>query len=59
MRVGSILALLKLHPEIQVWIRSLPLGTPPRRVTERALRPIARMPAVRQLEEVARRWPGL
>lgn len=62
MRVGSILALLKLRPEIQAWIRSLPPGTPPRRVTERALRPIARMAGEAQLRAVARRWlssPGL
>lgn len=58
MRVGSILALLRLHPEIQAWIRSLPPGTPPKRVTERALRPIVRMALDAQLAAVARRWRG-
>ncbi len=57
MRVGSILALLRLHQDIQEWIRGLPPGTPPRAVTERALRPIARMPSDKQLEAVRRRWP--
>ncbi|GMV16544.1 MAG: hypothetical protein AMXMBFR56_47680 [Polyangiaceae bacterium] len=57
MRVGSILALLRLHPDIQAWIRALSAGTPRRKVTERALRPIARMAAARQLEAVGRRWP--
>lgn len=57
MRVGSILALLRLHPEIQGWIRDLPPGTPPRKVTERALRPIARIAGEAQLAAVARRWP--
>lgn len=56
MRVGSILALLRLHPEIQAWIKALPPGTPPRKVTERALRPIARMAGEAQLVAVARRW---
>lgn len=56
MRVGSILALLKLHPDTQEWIRALPPGTPPRMVTERALRPIARMPLDAQLRAVATRW---
>jgi hypothetical protein len=57
--VGSILALLRLHPGIQEWIRSLPPGTPPRRVTERALRPIARMAREAQLMAVERRWGAL
>lgn len=57
MRVGSILALLKLHPDIQKWLRLLPPGTPPRLITERALRSVARMDAEKQLWEVARRWP--
>ncbi|GMV16553.1 MAG: hypothetical protein AMXMBFR56_47770 [Polyangiaceae bacterium] len=58
MRVGSILALLRLHPDIQAWLRSLPPGTPPRKVTERALRPIVRMAMAKQLDAVARRWPA-
>jgi hypothetical protein len=57
MRVGSILALLRLHPDIQAWIRALPPGTPPRKVTERALRPTARMAGKAQLAAVGRRWP--
>jgi hypothetical protein len=57
MRVTQVLALLNLHPAIQEWIRSLPPGTPPRTVTERALRPIARMALGAQLVAVARRWP--
>lgn len=58
MRVGSILALLKLHPDIQAWIQLLPSGTPPRAVTARALRRIARLPAEMQLRAVVRRQPG-
>lgn len=57
MRVGSILALLRLHPDIQTWIRKLPPETPPGKVTERALRPIARVAMEKQLDSVARRWP--
>ncbi len=38
MWVTNVLALLKLHPEIQAWVRGLPPGTPERFVTERALR---------------------
>ncbi|GMV16548.1 MAG: hypothetical protein AMXMBFR56_47720 [Polyangiaceae bacterium] len=59
MRVGSILALLRLHPDIRAWIRTLPPGTPPRKVTERALRPIARMAGEAQLRAVDRRWEGV
>ncbi len=40
MWVTNVLALLKLHPGIQAWVRGLPLGTPERFVTERALREI-------------------
>ncbi len=43
MWVTNVLALLKLHPEIQTWVRGLPPGTPERIATERALRAIARM----------------
>ena len=43
-RVTQLLDLLRLHPEILAQVRALPPGTPPRRVTERKLRPLVRLP---------------
>jgi hypothetical protein len=53
--IGNILALLRLHPAILERIEKLqPGGTGPE-VTERWLRPIARLPHAEQLVAVAER----
>lgn len=56
MWVTHVLALLKLHPEIQAWVRALPPGTPERYVTERRLREVARLPQERQLAALRSTW---
>ncbi len=58
-RVSNLLALLKLDASIQNAVRALPLGTPERLVTERELRPLTRLPWLRQVSEVLRLVPGL
>jgi hypothetical protein len=50
--VGHLLDLLRLHPDICAAIHALPAGTPVRLVTERKLRPLARLPWDRQLAEL-------
>jgi hypothetical protein len=52
--VGNILALLQLHPAILEAIERLPVGAG-NEVTERWLRPIARLPHDEQLIAVAER----
>ena len=47
-RDSQILNLLKLAPDIQSAILSLPVGTPPRVVTERKLRQLTQMPQAEQ-----------
>ncbi len=59
MWVTNVLALLRLHPEIQAWVRGLPPGTPERYVTERALRAIARLPLGLQVGAARKRWPAI
>ena len=54
-RVSTILGLLRLHPAILAHIESLPPGTPQLHLTERWLRPIARLPHAEQLTAVAAR----
>jgi len=58
MRVTQILALTKLAPEVQDFVRSLPPGTPERRVTERSLRVLTTMPPEEQLLHASRHVPG-
>jgi ParB-like chromosome segregation protein Spo0J len=58
-RVTQILNLLKLHPEIQQAIRSLPNTTPRRWVTERRLRKLCQLLPDEQLQVVADVAPGL
>jgi len=58
MRVTQILALTKLAPEVQDFVRSLPPGTPERRVTERSLRDLTTMPPAEQLLHASRHVPG-
>jgi hypothetical protein len=50
MRVTTILALLKLHPDIRAAILALPPGTPERLVTERKLRALTGVPAGVQMK---------
>jgi hypothetical protein len=37
-RVTQLMSMLKLHPEIVAYVKSLPPGTPTRMITERRLR---------------------
>lgn len=53
--VGNILALLRLHPAILERIEKLEAGGTGAEVTERWLRPIARLPHAEQLVAVAER----
>ena len=57
-RVSQILHLLKLAPEILAWVKALPPGTPARKVTERMLRGVARMPPAKQVGAVEKLWPA-
>jgi hypothetical protein len=52
-RVGHLLALLKLHPRIREAIRALPPGTSRRVISERKLRPLTRLPWEQQLAQLA------
>ena len=54
-RVCAILALLKLHPVVLKHIDRLEPGAPERDLTERLLRPIARLPQDQQLRVLAAR----
>lgn len=40
-RVTQLMSMLKLHPEIVAYVKSLPPGTPTRMITERGLRRLA------------------
>jgi hypothetical protein len=53
--IGNILALLRLHPAILERIEKLQPGRMGAEVTERWLRPIARLPHPEQLVAVAER----
>lgn len=55
MYVGNILALLRLHPAILERIEKLEAGGKGTEMTERWLRPIARLPHAEQLVAVAER----
>jgi hypothetical protein len=57
-RVTQLLALLRLHPDILAYVKSLPAGTPTKLVTERRLRVLARAPAERQVERARRAVAG-
>jgi hypothetical protein len=57
--VSQVLALLHLHPDILDAIRALPPGTPSRRLTERQLRPLTRLPQAQQLAAIQRLAPWL
>ena len=58
MRVTQILALLRIAPELQAYVRSLPPGTPERRVTERGLRRLTKMTQASQLAYASKHVPG-
>jgi hypothetical protein len=53
--VGNILAVLRLHPAILERIEKLEAGGTDAEVTERWLRPIARLPHAEQFAAVAER----
>ncbi len=57
-RVTQIMHLLKLHPAIQDYVRSLASDTPERLVTERKLRRLTKFGLERQLEIAQFTLPG-
>ena len=57
-RVTQILNLLKLHPAILDFVRTLSLATPARAVTERKLRTLVPLSQKEQLEAASRLFPG-
>jgi hypothetical protein len=58
MRVTQILALLKLAPSIVAYARSLPPGTPKRRLTERRLRELTGLSPKEQVLAARASVPG-
>jgi hypothetical protein len=50
--VGHLLGLLRLHPDIRTAIAALPPGTSRKVISERKLRPLARLTWERQLAEL-------
>ncbi len=57
-RMTQLMGLLKLHPTIKDYIRSLPPGTPSRLVTEKGLRPLTFLSPKEQLHRAAELLPG-
>jgi hypothetical protein len=57
-RVTQILNLLKLHPAILEFVRTLSLTTPARAVTERKLRALVPLTQEEQLEAASRLFSG-
>jgi hypothetical protein len=57
-RVTQLMALLRLHPMLLAYVKSLPPGTPTRFVTERGLRALVVQPPNRQLVVAKRIVPG-
>jgi hypothetical protein len=53
-RVTQLMDLLRLHPTILAYVRSLPAGSPTRMVTERGLRAVVRLPRGQQVETASR-----
>jgi hypothetical protein len=53
-RVTQLMGMLRLHPTILAYVRSLSAGTPTRMVTERGLRAVMRLPGPRQIEAARR-----
>jgi len=58
-RVTQLLNLLKLHPLILDYVRSLGRGRPRAWITERRLRPMTALPRVEQLQAALRIMPGI
>ena len=56
-RVTQLMSLLKLHPRLLERVRTLEPGTPERLVTERKLRPLARLALRAQLTAAANKMP--
>jgi hypothetical protein len=52
-RVTTVLALLRLHPDIRAAVVGLPPGTPERLITERKLRALTSVPSKAQLQALA------
>ena len=48
-RVTQLMKLLDLHPTIMAYVKSLPPGTPTRKITERGLRAIVGLPSRQQV----------
>jgi hypothetical protein len=57
-RVTQLMSLLRLHPMILAYVKSLPPGTPTRLVTERGLRALVVQPPNRQVVVANRIVPG-
>ncbi|MBS2011440.1 MAG: hypothetical protein JST00_00900 [Deltaproteobacteria bacterium] len=57
-RVTQLMNLLKLHPAILAYVKSLPPGTPSRMVTERRLRFLVGQSPQRQLVDARALVPG-
>ncbi len=57
-RVTQLMDLLRLHPTIRAYVKSLPPGTPTRLVTERGLRPVVRTPIWKQVATAQRMVAG-
>jgi hypothetical protein len=57
-RVTQILNLLKLAPTLREFIRNPPLGGLAKPVTERQLRPLARLPHEKQIQACRLTMPG-
>lgn len=57
-RVTQLMDLLRLHPMVLAYVRSLALGTPTRSVTERGLRAVVRLPGRQQVQAAKRMVRG-
>jgi hypothetical protein len=57
-RVTQLVNLLRLHPDILAYVRSLPRGTPTKLVTERGLRALVQVPRKRQVSDAKLLVPG-
>ena len=57
-RVTQLMKLLDLHPAIIAYLKALPPGTPTRKITERGLRAIVRLPPRQQVSTARRQLWG-
>jgi len=57
-RITQLLNMLKLHPLIRAYVKSLPPGTPTNMITERGLRTLSRLGRKKQVVMAATLVPG-